>query len=74
MLVAALKFRFNQCEKNKFNFKRLATSSKTKKPHKAISAEELRDIFKRSRINLEMAVALHLLYDFGSRLQDLLNI
>lgn len=68
MLVAALKFRFNQCEKKKFNFKRLATSSKKKKPHKAISAEALQDIFKRSRINLEMTVALHLLYDLGGRL------
>lgn len=67
MLVAALKFRFNQCEKKKFNFKRLAAGSKSKRPHQAISAAELETIFARSADNLEMAVALHLLYDLGCR-------
>lgn len=74
MLVAALKFRFNQCEKKEFNFKRLATGSKEKRPHKIISAEELQDIFQRSKVNLEMNVALHLLYDFGGRVQDLVKM
>jgi predicted metal-dependent hydrolase len=45
MLVSALKFRFSQCEKKKFNFKRLAASSQMKKPHRAITAAELEDIF-----------------------------
>jgi hypothetical protein len=67
MLVAALKFRFNQCEKKEFNFRRLARNSKSKRPHQAISAAELESIFDKSADNLEMNVALHLLYDLGCR-------
>jgi hypothetical protein len=72
MLVAALKFRFKQCEKKDFTFRRLATDSKEKRPHKAITEKELHDIYARSANNLEMSIALHLLYDLGGRLQDLL--
>ena len=68
MLVAALKFRFKQCEKKRFTFKRLAADSKDKKPHKAIAAKELQEIYARSAGNLEMNVAIHLLYDLGGRL------
>lgn len=68
MLVAALKFRFKQCEKKNFSFKRLAQASEGKRPHKAFSAEELQRIYERSADNLEMSVALHLLYDLGGRL------
>jgi hypothetical protein len=74
MLVAALKFRFNQCEKKDFAFKRLASSSKKKRPHRAITNEGLQDIYTRSADNLEMNVAIHLLYDLGGRLQDLLEM
>lgn len=74
MLVAALKFRFKQCEKQQFSFKRLARFSKSKRPHKAISAIEMEAMFERSRPKLEMNVAIHLLYDLGGRLQDLLKM
>jgi hypothetical protein len=68
MLVAALRFRFNQCEKKEFDFKRLARNSQSRQPHKAVTTQELQDIYARSADNLEMNVAIHLLYDFGGRL------
>jgi hypothetical protein len=41
MLIAALRFRFNECEGNDYSFKRLGRDSTKKRPHKALTVEEL---------------------------------
>lgn len=40
-LIAALKFRFNYCERRAFVFKGLQKSSQKENPHKIISADTL---------------------------------
>ena len=45
ILISALKFRFNECEKSRFSFKGLNKKSETQKPHQAISREQLQVIF-----------------------------
>lgn len=67
MLIAALKFRFNFCEKKKFTFKRLIKESKKKNPHKVIAPADLDAIFTKSKKNLEICVAFHLMYDLAAR-------
>lgn len=71
MVIAALRFRFNFCEKKEFSFKGLRKGSKSKKPHKVISSVELGQIFKASQKDLGICVAFHLLYDLAARAQDL---
>ncbi len=44
--VAALKFRFNKCEKLNFSFKDLSKSSGRKAPHKVISDELMQHILE----------------------------
>jgi hypothetical protein len=44
-LVAALKFRFNACERRAFAFKGLAKASKNERPHRVIPPPLLKTIF-----------------------------
>ena len=71
IVIAALSFRFNFCEKRRFNFKGLRKQSKSPKPHKVMGHAELAQIFESSKTSIDMCTALHLLYDLAARAQDL---
>lgn len=44
VLVAALKFRFNHCEKRSFSFKKLLKKSENKHSHRVLTKEELAEL------------------------------
>ena len=67
MLIGALKFRFNECEKKKFSFKGLNKKSETKSPHKAFTQKELQVIFAKLSKFPEVELACCLLYDMAGR-------
>jgi hypothetical protein len=67
MLIAALKFRFNECEKRKFSFKGLLKQSEKKRPHKVLSKEDLLNIDERLGKATEVKLACRLLYDLAGR-------
>lgn len=73
-MIAALRFRFNFCEKKMFSFKGLSKKSKQENPHKLVKPEHLRQIFARAAEEIELSVAFHLLYDLAARCQDLLEL
>jgi hypothetical protein len=66
-LIAALRFRFNFCEKRSYSFKGLSKKSKQEKPHKIIRPENLDKIFRSAAGNIELCTAFHLLYDLAAR-------
>ncbi|CDW82327.1 integrase family protein [Stylonychia lemnae] len=72
-LIAALKFRFNYCERLGFNFKGLLKQSESLNTHKFLSAEDRQSIDQSLSNNLSMQVACRLLYDLAARCQDLLQ-
>ena len=71
VLVAALKFRFNECEKKGFSFKGLIKATENSKSHNYISPST-RQLIDDSLVgNLEMRLACRILYDLGAMIQDL---
>ncbi len=74
VLVAALKFRFNECEKRSFSFKGLIRASQKPKKHSYISREKRESIDKSLEDNLDLRIACRLLYELGARCQDLLQL
>ena len=73
MAIAALKFRFNYCEKRGFDFSRLKKESKNKKPHRFLPNEELEDLDRKS-INYPLyRLGWHIMLDLAARVQDLLK-
>lgn len=73
VMVAALRFRFNTCEKRGFDFKRLVKDSSSKKDHRCLSEEELENLDKVSIQYPQYRVGWHLMYDLACRVQDLLH-
>ena len=71
MLVAALKFRFNECEKKSFSFKGLIKASENSKNHHYLSPSTRQLIDDSLVDNLEIRLACRILYDLGARIQDL---
>jgi hypothetical protein len=67
IVIAALKFRFKECEKKRFSFKGLNKQSEHKRPHKAFSKVELENIFVRLEKFPEIHLACRLLYDLAGR-------
>ena len=69
MMVAALKFRFNYCEKRGFDFSRLIKEAAPdrKKPHQALGKKELTAIFNRLKPYPLMRTACMILYDLAAR-------
>ena len=66
-LIAALKFRFNYCERKAFVFKGLQKASKHENPHKVVPPDVLSKIFDESHSSIEMCVASRLLYELAAR-------
>jgi integrase len=69
MLVAALKFRFNYCEKRGFDFSRLIKQAAPdrKRPHRALKKDQLSAIFNTLKPYPLMHVACRILYDLAAR-------
>lgn len=74
VLTAALIFRLDFCENRNFDFKRLAKGSENKRPHKAITNEELNDLYLKLKPYPRMNVACRILLDMGARVQDLVKV
>lgn len=68
ILIAALKFWFNYCEKREFDFSKLIKTSKNGKPHQVINGETLNLVFQKSKDQLELHAAIHLLYELAARI------
>jgi hypothetical protein len=73
MMVAALKFRFNYCEKRSFDFSRLIKEAAPdrKHPHRALKNGELSAIFDSLKPYPLMHLACRILLDMSARVQDL---
>jgi len=71
VLVAALKFRFDFCEKRNFDFKRLIKKSDKKKAHQAYTKAELRTIDANLVGYPLMRVSCKILHELAARVQDL---
>lgn len=72
-MIAALKFRFNECESRGFSFKRLAKASKNKRPHRSIPLEELEELEEKSKSHPKYNLGWRMLLDLGCRVQDLIR-
>ena len=73
MAIAALKFRFNYCEKKRFDFSRLKKESNDKKPHRCLHKEELEELDKKSVRYPLYRLGWHIMLDLACRVQDLLK-
>ena len=73
MLVAALKFRFNYCEKRDFDFSRLKKESQHKREHRCLTKEELAELDEKSKRYPLYRLGWHMMLDLAARVQDLLQ-
>jgi hypothetical protein len=67
MLVAALKFRFNFCEKRDFDFKRLIKASETKHLHRVLSQDEIKTLDIATKNYHLYRLGWHIMYDLACR-------
>jgi hypothetical protein len=67
MLIAALKYRFNECEKKGFSFKGLNKPTVNSKPHNIIPTATRNLIDNKLEHNLPMRIACRLLYELAGR-------
>jgi hypothetical protein len=67
MAIAALKFRFNFCEKRRFDFSRLKKESNNKKPHRCLSAGELEELDVKSIKYPLYRLGWHIMLDLAAR-------
>lgn len=72
-LITALKYRFNDCEKRGFTFKKLGKSSKNKRPHRALTAVDLDRLEELSKPHLKYHLGWRMLLDLACRVQDLIT-
>lgn len=67
MLIAALKFRFNECEKKGFSFRNLNKPTEAPKPHSIIPTATRNFIDTSLQHKLSMRIACRLLYELAAR-------
>ena len=74
LCIAALKFRFKQTEGLDFKFPKLSKQPKLVRPHRYFNEVQLAQIFKLAEERLDIDVLVHILYDMGARIEDLVGL
>lgn len=67
MLISALKFRFNECEKRGFSFRQLNKPSEQAKPHNIIPTAMRTHIDQALHDDISMRIACRMLYELAAR-------
>lgn len=67
MIISALKYRFNECEKRNFSFKKLNKNTEQAKPHAIIPTAARKQIDDDLQSNPLMRIACRLLYELAAR-------
>jgi len=69
-----LRFRFKQLEGKEFKYPKLVKNPKPERPHRYFNNDELAYIFKLAEERLDIDVLVHVLYDMGARIQDVIGL